>query len=428
MKIEPITSKNLLHVFKKRLINAQQIDKILKSCPNSQRLIGTLPFDFFKNIPKTERANITQTVGDIFERFSIETDQIEDSRVAYALGISNATENLTSVLKKVLKRDDISCKYIASGSFKNCHKLSIGNFSYALSTFKKYPLFDIRGYYIESHGKGNEPQNIFTIYNRFSHGRICRPFLANLSTEKDKGGFILSKYIEPQHPAKKELGKFVKNRNYLKNKDVRGNSINGIYIEAGGFVLNKGYIKEKQLRTEWKQYAENIDSYIEILNNKNGAYIEDLILNSDINTFDFINKLNPKNKKTALKMLKHLKRLDDLKQKSIKNGTYTELQKLLKEDFCKLYPFNLYSKEFNPEATELQIYKDYPRLVANLLDVDNVPNLKNMLKILEDDFCFAEIDFTQYYTRDEAIETYKNHYNEIRKWDSFNLLINAFEL
>ena len=152
---------------------------------------------------------------------------------------------MVEALKKVLNRGDVKSSYIDSGSFKNCHKLDVGEYSYALSTFKKYPVFDYRGYFRESHGKGNEPQNIFTSYNKFFKGRVCRPFLANLSGEKDVGGFILSKFIDINHDKKEEQGPFITNRSFLRNNDPKGNSINGIFIEAGGFVQNKKYICNK---------------------------------------------------------------------------------------------------------------------------------------------------------------------------------------
>lgn len=428
MKTQAITAKNLLHVFKKKLINAQELNTFLKLNPGTSRRVGSLPVDFFSNIKNNSRSEITQKVGDIFEKFSIDTALVEETHDIYLYGIKNAAENMVSALKSLLNRDDIETNYVDSGSFKNCQRLKVGNFSYALATFKKYPLFDIRGYFRESHGKGNEPQNIFTSYNRFSQGRVCRPFLANLSAENDEGGFILSKFIDNDHSKKNNLGIFLYNRSYLKNIDSLGNSINGIFIEAGGFIPNKKYIKDPQLRYHWKKFAECLDNNSQLLEKSNANDIQDKLIKAIENTteadrtqalIDTIFELPKEESKIATKLLKQYFRIKALKTEAQKNGSWNEIQKLLKEDLMDLFPFDEFSFEFNEAQNVSEIYKGYPRLLTKELGIDNLPSLKDLLFLLDDHGGFVEFDFTKYYTIKEIKDLFAVDYDTVKGLYSF---------
>ncbi len=430
MRTEIITSNNLLHIFKKRLVNAQQLNNYLKTKSDSIRRIGTLPVDFFQKIDKNERSKATQNIGDIFERFAIETEFLdENSNFCDSEMYTGARKKMVDSLKEILHRNDIESCYVDSGSFKNCHKLTIGKFSYALSTFKKYPLYDPKGYFRKSHGKGNEPQNIFTVYKRFSQGRICKPFLANLSGEKSEGGFILSKFIEPEHDKKVELGSFQKARSYVKNTDTSGNTINGIFIEAGGFEPNERYIEDFNLRILHKKFAECLDANINLLKSPLANKVQfDLlnIANSEIP----LNSLNysKEEQKIIKKLIKHLKRIQTLIIEASNKGHLDSVKNLLSEDLRYLYPFNEYSIEFygNDEVTEA--YKGYPLLLSNALGINNVPDIKTMLNMLEEDFCIAEVDFAKYYGKNEIQKFLSNHRNEVKHMQAYKILVDSFKV
>lgn len=90
-------------------------------------------------------------------------------------------------------------------------------------------------------------------FKRGSHGRFVKPFLANLSGMYDAGGYILSKFIDENHPKKTELGTFLAERAFVYNTDP--NIIRGISIESGGCIYNKKYIKDAKLRALWTKFA-----------------------------------------------------------------------------------------------------------------------------------------------------------------------------
>lgn len=437
MKTELITSKNLLHVFKKQIVNAQELNKYFKSNPNTSRRIGALPLDFYREISTEERAGITKAVGDIFEGFSEEISNLkENTHLCSADDFNTVLNKLTLDLKKALKRNDIKSSYVNSGSFKDCYKLQVGNFAYALSIFKKYPIFDIRGYFRESHGKGNEPQNIFTAYKNYSHGRVCRPFLANLSDENSDGGFILSKFIESTYPVKKELGVFQRSRLALRNIDTRGNSINGVFIEAGGFIQSKRHIEDVTIRKKYQPFTECLDANVNLLkeplaNNVQSRLLEALEVGVDLfseeEVYKYIKTLPSEEQKIARKLVKHLNRIDFLKKQSIEDGTFESIQGLLKDDFCEIFPFDVYSVEFSCKENPAEAYQGYPRLHANHLGVDNVPSLRNMLKLLEENYCGIEIDLTNYYSKEDVEKLLANHNNEIKRLFAYDYL-KAFNL
>ena len=435
MKTQGIETHNLLHVVKKRLVNAHEINQYLKSNPDVKRNIGSLPIDFFAYIPQENRSFITKEIADIFEKFSTETEDLENPNNVYVYSIQKIAENMVQRLKEVLNRTDIKSSYVDSGSFKNCQKIEIGNFAYALSTFKKFPLFDPRGYFRDSHGKGNEPQNIFTSYYNYSKGRVCRPFLAKISAEKDSGSFILSKFIDDTHEKKCDRGNFISNRSFLRNIDVLGNSINGIFIEAGGFIENKKYINDRNLRKTWQKFASCLDSNVTLLNKANANRVQDDMLkaiDNGLNIYEensvqsYLENLPKTEQSLARKLIKQARRITELKQKSIEEGSFGQISSLLKEDLCDLYSFETYSLEFNEKSNPIDIYKDYPRLLAQILGINNAPSLKEMLFLLDSHCCCVDIDLTKYYTRKDVKDLLTNNFQEIKNLFSFEYLENCF--
>ena len=437
MKAQGIARQNLLHIAKRRLINAQEVNSLLKTMPENQRKLGSLPYDFLERFPKSARTEITKNVADVFENFSKEATEAEDSNDMYVYAIKNPAEKMVEKLKEILKRDDIKTSYVDSGSFKNCQKLVVGDYAYALSTFKKYPIYDARGYFREAHGKGNEAQAIFTAYKRFSQGRVCRPFLSSLSGEHEEGGFILSKFIDSLHPKKVERGKFAQSRDALKNIDTLGNSIQGIFIEAGGFVYNKKHIQNPEVRKGWKELAYCMDRNIELLNSPIANEVQGLLVMGidgglDICDKDILNSIIENEpihrQKIARKLVKNIERARTIKNEAIKNGTYDKIKQLLKEDLCEFYPYEKYSPEFSEKHDIDDIYEGYPRLMAYELQINNVPKLLDMLELMEDSYCMVDMNLTKFYTLKDAMAIFSGDISKIKDWESFKIMAKTFNL
>lgn len=420
MRVQSISSKNLLHVFKKKLINSRELNQFFINNPSVNRRVGSLPFDFFSRIPDADKALVTKQVGDVFEKFAIESEKLEETTTIYEYGIDEIAERMQNSLKKILNRDDIEVSYVGSGSFKNCQRLKVGNYSYAVSIFKKYPIYSEQGYFNDSHGKGNEAQNIFTTYKKYSHGRVSKPFLTNLSAEDDSGGFILGKFIDNNSPQKRSLGRFLSQRTFMKNTDVKGNSINGIFIESGGFILNKKYIENSDVRRDWKYFAECFDANVELLKselaNKVQIKLYNAIENNDENVFETFSK---EELKIAKKLIKHLSRINTLVSKT-KN--LDEVKKLLNEDLSALYPFENYSLEFNENNSIEDVYKGYPLLLTKVLGINNAPEFSRMVELVEESCGIIEVDFLKYYSKQECISALYNYKKQGKDYFALDMI------
>ena len=224
---------------KKEYITAEKLNRFRAKIPDGERRIGSLPYDWIKRIEKDKISDITRSACDVFEKFSIEIEDISNrytGKVDKLENLKQAQSALLQSLQKILKRKDIDITYVGSGSLKHCQRLDVGKYSYAVSTFKSEKSANrlFSDYFCRGHGKGNEPQSLFTLFKRGSHGRFVKPFLANLSGMYDAGGYILSKFIDENHPKKTELGTFLAERAFVYNTDP--NIIRGISIESGGCI------------------------------------------------------------------------------------------------------------------------------------------------------------------------------------------------
>lgn len=433
MKTSTISSNNLLHVFKRKLVNAHELNSYMMNNPNTSRRVGSLPIDFFKYIPNAKKSDITQQVADVFEAFSIASEEVDEP---YSFGVTDVAQKMVESLKKILNRGDIETSYVGSGSFKNCQKIKVGKFSYALSTFKKHPVFDERGYFRTSHGKGNEPQAIFTAYKRYSQGRICRPFIVNLSSEKDDGGFILSKFIDANSPGKVEQGFFQTNRKIFKNIDIRGNSVNGIFIEAGGFIPNKKYISDRDVRNILQDFAICFDNNIELLKNPKANELQQVIyenLENRIDIFDqnnfntLMQSLTKEEGRIARKLLKNMATIKYLKDNT-NPEIYSEIRNLLQKDLAEAFPFDMYSEEFCPEKTHAEIYNGYPLLLAKEMGIDNRPDFEDMCYFLADSLGCVDIDLSKYYSKNEILDFISKNTLRLKNMFIYDFLIENLEL
>ena len=400
-----IQVRNLLHWVKKECTNAQTMNKFLLTNPSTERRIGALPVEWVKDIPKAERSSVTQQIHDAFQRFSSNTAEIRgDNYYDYFAGHAEdfvpEQNKLLDMLKNFLKRDDISIQYIDSGQLKNCSKITVGDKSYALSTFRRH-CTKFNDYFEPTQGRGYEPQMLFTAYKRGSHGRYAKPFMANVSSEKDDGGYILSKYIEENHPPKKYKSDLLRSREYTKNGDTKSNdrfvtehnTINGICIEAGGVLDNSSrYLSNPQEREIWYNLANKLNSEVELLskiteiNGKrvNMQKISDYLLQLKNNGVDLctsdsrsiLKELTAEEQKAAIKYIRILKKTRALKNELIQQGQFEKYQTMLNEDLR--LNFRLCDSSRKYSNSHLEDIQEFPQLIADELDISNTPTIESL--------------------------------------------------
>ena len=405
-----------LKVLKRGYIPAEIINRNLTRNPDSRKRIGSLPYDWIRKFGKERISGITEQVDDVFERFSTQINNLSDLN-HYALcknntNLLNAQIFFIKMLKEILKRSDINISYIGSGAFKHCHKLDIGNYSYAFSTFKSEESMytNCRNYFNKNgQGKGNEPQAIFTLYRHAPHGHTARPFLARLSGENDSGGYILSKFIDQNHSAKNNFGAMELRQKTFLYTDP--NFIRGICIEAGGCLPNQKYIKDKELRGFLLRIAKIIDNHAKFLRqNPINIISQQYIINKKEAGKDIFHLetggLSRMQQKSISKILRTLGKIRHLKEVLIKNGKYEIIKELLNRDMADIFPYDEYSREFgSPDSIYI-----YPQLIADEFGISNVPDLETMISISAKYFDREIIPFVKYYTKEEVESWLKNNY------------------
>lgn len=398
-----IPARNLLHWIKKECISTTTMNNFLLANPAIERRVGSLPFEWIKQIPKSERGNITEQIHRAFESFSTKTSEIRgldyyECFAGCAEDFVPEQNKLLELLKKLLRRNDINIEYAGSGQLKNCSRIKVGDKTYALSTFR-INCTKFNGYFEKAQGRGHETQTQFTTYKRGSHGRIAKPFMGKVCSEEDNGGYILSKYIEESHPVKKYKSEILRTREFTQNADNAvgpmgeiNNTINGISIEAGGIFGNSRYIKDPQVRQIWYNLANKLNSEAQLLSNGieiNGKFVDmqkisDYLYNLkkhgiDLCTADsrsILQELTQEEQKAATKLIRILKRTRTLKNKLIENGTFCKYQTLLNDDLKVVFPLKKHSREYSNIIEE----SNYPQLIADELGVNNIPNLEQMIK------------------------------------------------
>ena len=379
MKIHPLleqyglVTKNLYHRAKNRYISAEALDIFCRTFPDADKRLGALPYNWVKDIAKEEIPALTIRCDEAFKNFSSEVAEITEKVTGYFnyKNFDKSIEKLTNILKTLLKRDDISISYVGHGRIKHCHKIQVGDYSYALSTYMHPDKLELMfaNYFNGYHGRGEESQNIFMRYKRGSHGRTARPFMSRVSDKTEKtGGYILSKFIESDHSEKIPLGKWQTRRQFIRDEDAH-NTKNGISIEAGGCKANSCYISNPQLRANWSSFAKILDELsgpVNITRLEQKSVI-DLLSKARENNIDILDKeflasidfLPENHLKFVKKIIKRVKTLRKLRNRLEKQGKYEPVKELLKKDFEAMYPENFYAKKISENEEYILMTHDY---------------------------------------------------------------------
>ena len=306
------SSKNFYHLAKRNVICSKKLQTFYKNHPDASRILGALPFDWLKNIKPEERASVTEAVCGCFVRFAKETKDYDELVIprrtkASIMRTKDIFQPKYNVLKEqlstILGRDDISIDYEGSGIFKTCAKLNVGDYSYALSTFKDRGCGShYRNYNIFCHGRGMEPQHVFVNQKRSPHGTFVRPFMSHVCLGEEFDGFILSKYVNMRGSQKTFRGVFSTSRNFFLDVDSH-NRYNGVSFEAGGRFPNPAYIKDPKERFIWQQFAQIIDGNIADLAKKKlvtPLIVQDFLLEKSMANVDICSDAFRKNMRSEL--------------------------------------------------------------------------------------------------------------------------------
>lgn len=421
--------RNLLHWFKHKSIGAEKLNKYLELFPETNRNVGALPYDWVKDFPPERRAKITELVQDSFSSFSKETAHVAGKSPSLGWRLVNPNEfkeaqkMLVEKLKKILNREDIKIAHAGTGALKNSHRLDVGEYSYALSGFRA-PSVAKKGfgnYFTKAHGRGNEPSNFITAYNKGAHGRFVKPFTVKVSDTKDEGGYVLSKFVDKQK--KVPIGEIQESRGYFLNLDRSDDTINNINTDIGGCVANARHIKNKGVKNSWHYFAKMFDINSARLKTPKAQMVqkrllEDKLKGMDILAPDYINQsgLKGEDKDIAVKLLRSLRKTRIQKEKLIKESQFEKVKKLIEEDLSFVYSGK---KDVKEEISNfVQKFETYPRLLADELGVSPAPVIENWASLYQKYGTTCDISLKHCFSKKDIIELLDKQYINWRNNDA----------
>lgn len=430
--------RNLLHWFKKKSISAEKLNKYLELNPQTDRNLGALPYDWLKSFEPQQRAQITRQVQDTFVSFADETANAQGiSRITGWSYVNpddfkNAYSILVQNLQKILRRNDIKIRYAGSGALKNCHKLQVGEYSYALSAFRdpNVTKLGFGDYFKRGQGRGYEPQNAVTAYRKGAHGRFTKPFSVKISSkEEDNGGYILSKFVDKQ--AKAPLGAMQESRGYFLNLDRADDTINNINTDIGGCVVNRRHILDKHLRHDWDYFAKMFDINSARLTNIDDRKVHSYLVQQrnkgvDLLAEDYVNQLpfSGNEKDCALKFLRSLRKVHSLKEKLIKEERFDLVKSLLEEDFEHVYKY----VKGMCVTESLKKLNTFPKLFADELGLSYETVLENRINMFME-FGLDDISFKKYHSKEEILKLLNKNYDIYRNDDCLiNKLVREYKI
>ena len=357
-----LTSKHILHIAKRRIVPPKEIGQMSESNGHKNTFIGALPYDIITNISREQISTVTQRTNEIFSGFARSVSYIYiDKHEHYSLAnepFKRYFPQITHELNSLFNRNDISVSYIGSGTYKHCFVLSFGKKSqnrYVLQAFQN--VINVDSDY--PHGVLFEPQNCFTAYKKYSHGRFARPFMSHPSNmEILSGGYILTKYIDSKHVYKKSLGKFVQRRTGATNTDIlnANNNVRGITVDAGGFTENPEHITTPQIRYHWHELAQILDNInFSILDKDIYSSLYKRYIKYGAEFFDtmrwpkLIKKFPAKHRDKTRRILKSLRRLKIKCEKLSLIPDWQIVQNYIIKDMHEIYPRNYKTQTFFPE-------------------------------------------------------------------------------
>ena len=399
----PSVTAKLLHYARVRPMT--NIKNYRMQNPYSLGRFGCLPSDWLKGVDTFERAPVTDSVHDVLREYSCQLRSAKISSCSEYDSSVHGGDKLIKRLKEILKRDDVKLEYDNHGRFKDCTKITVGDKSYALVTMRSNVYSGPMG--------SDDILYSFLAYNRGSQGRFARPFMGNYH---NTGEYLLSKYIEDSHPRKVDLDNILGSRQYIVHSDVNDiNSKLGIKYDGGGILINERYIADPFIRYNWFRFANKLHSERSLIL-RTFEFDEGRISFSDkdkvqnylfklkhegvdlcnVDARELMKDFTPEERKFAIKLICVLRKARKLKKELLQTGEYEEYKKLLTEDLRYNYPFTKYS-DF------VRICRGYPKLVADELGVNNLPE-----KLDEDTFYLFSAGqisgavFKKLFTRDQV--------------------------
>ena len=177
---------NMMKLFKRRLVSAQELYAILEHTPDKARYLGYLPPEWIpKSIGASEKAAFS---GDVFEAFSDFAKEIHSSQNVHINSLVPFFKVFEKKLGAILGKET-KVSFENNGFYGKILKITIGKKDFALKCFHSGRIND-------HHGKTKEIANAIAYNHAKKSSKRSRFYFGKIANKNDKDGFILSEFVD----------------------------------------------------------------------------------------------------------------------------------------------------------------------------------------------------------------------------------------
>lgn len=190
---QDIKHRHLTSYCKNDLMSARHIEAVIKNCPSTSRYVGSLPYQWLKDVPYDKRSEFSKKIFDLFSKFAKNMK----------IGTNSESETLDEHYMNLFCRDFFEITHkkpklskLGSGTIGRTFKFDVDNESYVIKTF--YTGQTGYGYY-STHGKGTEILSALYVDKNYPKNDYAKFYFGKFARRNDYDGFMVTKYINSKN-------------------------------------------------------------------------------------------------------------------------------------------------------------------------------------------------------------------------------------
>ena len=222
-----ITFNGLTSTLKGNLYTSPTIKKLARSFPKSNGTVGSVPFEWLRNIPRENRREFTKNLYEVFS----DIVEIQRSKVFANGKCSKILKNFLVNNGIIQEKDRLMFQYLGSGDFANVVSFEVGNKKYALKIFSRKKYLEK----IDSEFGNCAEQNNALYINATEYSDWTKFYFGNVFD-----GYMITKYVKDNAPLPRRIIKLSKKGVKFIDYDFKNIRYN-INIDYGGFRKLKDF-------------------------------------------------------------------------------------------------------------------------------------------------------------------------------------------
>ena len=255
---------NLQTLLSKKLVTGNRIIEVLEKFPDTNRNIGSIPQDFFKEIAAQNHKKFSLELYETLAKYSLILNYDYTCNEGDEDYFECRDYELANELTRLLKQK-VSVKYSGHGSNGNGFKLSFNNKTYFYKVFYLHNKTDKIS--IEKHGSNAEIPFAYYANKKGRKGQFAKFYFGRLSSKYERDCFMITEYLEKRESKNTEklhIDYITIHPNEYRRFD---NKINGKIVDFGGLIESdieelKNPAMRKLIRVILKHINYHFDSNI----------------------------------------------------------------------------------------------------------------------------------------------------------------------